>query len=228
MARHPEQTRRRLAQTASRLRSLVHPEAIEPDSLTVSERDRPRGLGGGARPRLPARRARRGVRPRVGDLLVSDRGARARGLGGRPGRPALGQRQRGDPVARRRGAPGPVLRLARAAHRSPRCSSRRPAASGSSSRSRWPATAGPATTRSRRPGSTRRSPPATGSGRNWTEGRGRRRARRRLGAARAVRARRASTPTPGGCCGTSRPCAGSRPRARGGSTRTGRARCSAS
>ncbi len=38
MARHPDETRRRLAQTVSRLRSLVHPESIAPDSLTVSER----------------------------------------------------------------------------------------------------------------------------------------------------------------------------------------------
>jgi alpha-mannosidase len=38
VARHPEETRRRLAQTASRLRSLVHPESIAPDALTVSER----------------------------------------------------------------------------------------------------------------------------------------------------------------------------------------------
>jgi alpha-mannosidase len=35
--RHPEQTRRRIAQTASRLRSLVHPEAIAPSLLEVSE-----------------------------------------------------------------------------------------------------------------------------------------------------------------------------------------------
>ena len=38
MARHPDETRRRLAQTASRLRSLVHPESIAPEALTVSER----------------------------------------------------------------------------------------------------------------------------------------------------------------------------------------------
>jgi alpha-mannosidase len=36
--RHPEQTRRRLAQAASRLRSLVHPAARAPDRLLVSER----------------------------------------------------------------------------------------------------------------------------------------------------------------------------------------------
>jgi alpha-mannosidase len=36
--RHPEQTRRRLEQTASRLRSLVHPVARAPDRLLVSER----------------------------------------------------------------------------------------------------------------------------------------------------------------------------------------------
>ena len=36
--RHPEQTRRRLAQTASRLRSLVYPAARAPDRLLVSER----------------------------------------------------------------------------------------------------------------------------------------------------------------------------------------------
>jgi alpha-mannosidase len=38
VARHSAETRRRLAQTASRLRSLVHPEAVPPDSLAVSER----------------------------------------------------------------------------------------------------------------------------------------------------------------------------------------------
>jgi alpha-mannosidase len=36
--RRPAQTRARIAQTASRLRSLVHPEAIAPDELLVSER----------------------------------------------------------------------------------------------------------------------------------------------------------------------------------------------
>jgi alpha-mannosidase len=36
--RHPEQTRRRVAQTSSRLRSLVHPAAAAPDELLVSER----------------------------------------------------------------------------------------------------------------------------------------------------------------------------------------------
>src|SRR5262245_39343054 len=36
MARHAEQTRRRLAQTGTRLRSLVHRETASPDSLTVS------------------------------------------------------------------------------------------------------------------------------------------------------------------------------------------------
>jgi alpha-mannosidase len=35
--RHPEQTRRRVAQTASRLRSLTHPETIGPETLLVSE-----------------------------------------------------------------------------------------------------------------------------------------------------------------------------------------------
>ena len=81
---------------------------------------RPRRLGGGAGARPSPGGAGRGVWPRVGDLLVSDRGDGARALGGQPRRPALGQRQRGDPVARRRGAPGPVLRLARPAHRRPR------------------------------------------------------------------------------------------------------------
>ncbi len=38
MARHPEQTRRRLAQTGTRLRSLAYRETIAPDLLTVSER----------------------------------------------------------------------------------------------------------------------------------------------------------------------------------------------
>jgi alpha-mannosidase len=36
--RHPDQTRRRLAQTASRLRSLVYPAARPPDRLLVSQR----------------------------------------------------------------------------------------------------------------------------------------------------------------------------------------------
>ena len=36
--RRPEQTRRRIAQTASRLHSLVHPAAVAPDELLVSER----------------------------------------------------------------------------------------------------------------------------------------------------------------------------------------------
>src|SRR5215218_5448661 len=36
MQRHPEQTRRRLAQTAARLRSLAYPEALAPDQLEVS------------------------------------------------------------------------------------------------------------------------------------------------------------------------------------------------
>src|SRR3954470_11655134 len=36
--RRPAQTRARIAQTASRLRSLIHPEAIAPDALLVSER----------------------------------------------------------------------------------------------------------------------------------------------------------------------------------------------
>jgi alpha-mannosidase len=38
VARHPDETRRRLAQTASRLRSLVHPDWVGPDALAVSER----------------------------------------------------------------------------------------------------------------------------------------------------------------------------------------------
>ncbi len=45
MARYPEQTRRRLAQTGARLRSLAYRETIAPDSLTVSERT---GRGGWA------------------------------------------------------------------------------------------------------------------------------------------------------------------------------------
>ena len=45
MARHPEQTRRRLEQTATRLRSLVHSETIAPASLTVSERTGSDGWG---------------------------------------------------------------------------------------------------------------------------------------------------------------------------------------
>ncbi|MET0749460.1 MAG: hypothetical protein ABWZ43_00225, partial [Solirubrobacterales bacterium] len=45
MARHPEQTRRRLEQTATRLRSLVHSETIAPASLTVSERTGRDGWG---------------------------------------------------------------------------------------------------------------------------------------------------------------------------------------
>ena len=49
MARHPDETRRRLAQTASRLRSLVHLEAVEPDSLTVSERTEREGWEAGLR-----------------------------------------------------------------------------------------------------------------------------------------------------------------------------------
>ena len=36
--RRPAQTRARIAQTAGRLRSLIHPEAIAPDELLVSER----------------------------------------------------------------------------------------------------------------------------------------------------------------------------------------------
>jgi alpha-mannosidase len=36
--RRPAQTRARIAQTASRLRSLIHPEAVGPDELLVSER----------------------------------------------------------------------------------------------------------------------------------------------------------------------------------------------
>src|SRR3954470_2176489 len=36
--RRPEQTRRRIAQAAGRLRSLVHPAAVAPDELLVSER----------------------------------------------------------------------------------------------------------------------------------------------------------------------------------------------
>src|SRR5688500_78977 len=36
--RRPAQTRLRIAQTASRLHSLVHPEAVAPDELLVSER----------------------------------------------------------------------------------------------------------------------------------------------------------------------------------------------
>ena len=36
--RRPAQTRARIAQTASRLRSLIHPEAVAPDELLVSER----------------------------------------------------------------------------------------------------------------------------------------------------------------------------------------------
>ena len=36
--RRPAQTRARIAQTAGRLRSLIHPEAVAPDELLVSER----------------------------------------------------------------------------------------------------------------------------------------------------------------------------------------------
>src|SRR3954454_7930814 len=36
--RRPEQTRRRVAQTAARLYSLAHPAAVAPDELLVSER----------------------------------------------------------------------------------------------------------------------------------------------------------------------------------------------
>ena len=35
--RRPAQTRARIAQTASRLHSLIHPEAVAPDELLVSE-----------------------------------------------------------------------------------------------------------------------------------------------------------------------------------------------
>jgi alpha-mannosidase len=38
VSRHPELTRRRIAQAAGRLRSLVHPELVAPDELLVSER----------------------------------------------------------------------------------------------------------------------------------------------------------------------------------------------
>ncbi len=58
MARHPDETRRRLAQAASRLRSLVHPESIAPDSLTVSERAGREGWEAGQR--LSYRRAELG------------------------------------------------------------------------------------------------------------------------------------------------------------------------
>lgn len=52
MPRHPEQTRRRLAQTGSRLRSLIHRETIAPARLQVSEPAGREGWGSAARARL--------------------------------------------------------------------------------------------------------------------------------------------------------------------------------
>ena len=46
MTRHPAQSRARIAQTVSRLRSLVHPETIAPDRLELSERTDRRGWTG--------------------------------------------------------------------------------------------------------------------------------------------------------------------------------------
>jgi alpha-mannosidase len=54
--RHPAQTRRRLAQTASRLRSPAHPAAIAGDRLLVSERTG--RIGGSAAQELESRPAR--------------------------------------------------------------------------------------------------------------------------------------------------------------------------
>ena len=76
--RRPAQTRARIAQTASRLHSLVHPAAVAPDELLVSERTGRISPRGGAGARLPAGGDRRGVRPAVGDLLVPARRDRAR------------------------------------------------------------------------------------------------------------------------------------------------------
>ena len=134
----------------------------------------------------------------MGDLLVSDRGDGARALGRRPRRPALGQRQRGDPVARRRGAPGPVLRLARAAHGRPgaRAGDRRRAA-------RARGRDGLQQLGGRRPGSRARGRPGAGrplpARAQLERGRGRRRAPRPAGRASSRCALGAlRSPTPGG------------------------------
>ena len=53
------------------------------------------------------RRDRNGARPAVGDVVARGRGDRARGVGGRAGRPAARDQLGGDAVARRRAGAGP-------------------------------------------------------------------------------------------------------------------------
>ena len=104
--RRPEQTRRRIAQTASRLHSLAHPAAVAPDELLVSERTG--RISRDAAQALAYRPAEIGetLRPAVGDVLVPARRDRP-GRVGRPARRArLGQRLRGDALPRRRARPG--------------------------------------------------------------------------------------------------------------------------
>ena len=93
MARHPDETRRRLAQTASRLRSLVHTESIAPDSLTVSERTGrdgwETGLGLAYRPAALGEE----FGPEWATYWFRIEATVPEAWGGSAGRPALGQRQ---------------------------------------------------------------------------------------------------------------------------------------
>ena len=81
MARHPERDPA-AAGPDREPPALARPPRVDRAGLADRQRaHRPRGLGGGARPQLPPGDARRGVRTRVGDVLVSDRGERARRRG---------------------------------------------------------------------------------------------------------------------------------------------------
>ena len=173
MARHPDETRRRLAQTASRLRSLVHPESIAPDSLTVSERTGREGWE--AALRLAYRPAELGEEfgPEWATYWFRIEATVPEAWGG--ARVDLLWDSGSEATLWR---DGEVLQGLYSGWRALRTVAPvlEPATGGerSSSRSRWPATAGRATTRIPRPGSTRGWPPATGSGATGARARRRR------------------------------------------------------
>ena len=225
MARYPAETRRRLAQTASRLRSLVHPEAVPPDSLLVSERT---GRGGwDAAQALRYRPAELGeeLGPQFAtywfrleaDVPEAWAGARVDLLWDSRSEAALWRA-------------GEVLQGLYAGWRAMRTVAPvlEPAAGGE------PVELAIEMACNSWAGDDPEAPPGVDPalaaryrlGRNWTEGGDRAGDAHRPVWARLEQCALARfDPGPGGCSGTSRPCADWRPRERAPSTPTGRASC---
>ena len=225
MARHPDETRRRLAQTASRLRSLVHPESIAPDSLTVSERT---GRDGWRR-RSASPTARRS------SARSSVRNGRRTGFGSRRPCPRRGAARAstcsGTAAARRPcGADGEVLQGLYSGWRALRTAAPvlEPAAGGERVElavemacNSW-AGDDPDPAPGVDPGLAARYR----LGRNWSEAEGPPRAPADWARLEQCALARFDPEAWRARSGTSRPCADWRPRASAASMRTGRARCS--